>query len=189
LGRLVTVLTREDEINFDVTYAGVDAFYWNWAESPITILGISLPAMLRLKTMINSKYYQNLLSKVSTIFTISSTRNTTNGHSWNRSKSSAKEYPRNPNSLHIQLNSVNDSQHFQETGQSDLVKRFSNESQENMYTPPASHDSTRIAGNGNYSARVAGNRGGAQSSMEMPQSEIHVNNEVFVSYRQEHMDR
>ncbi|KAI2601904.1 hypothetical protein GGR54DRAFT_626428 [Hypoxylon sp. NC1633] len=65
LGRLVTVLTESVALNTDITYKGIDIFYWTWAESPITILGISLPAMLRLSYHLSKAYLEPLSTKFS----------------------------------------------------------------------------------------------------------------------------
>ncbi|KAI1778652.1 hypothetical protein F4818DRAFT_438807 [Hypoxylon cercidicola] len=97
LGRLITVLLNTEALNNDITYKGVDVFYWTWMEPPITIISICLPAMLRLGYHLNSTYLQPLISKASFVFTgsnlrirtaNSSTSDHQNHRNWPKSKGS-----------------------------------------------------------------------------------------------------
>ncbi|KAH7371737.1 hypothetical protein BKA66DRAFT_572706 [Pyrenochaeta sp. MPI-SDFR-AT-0127] len=45
IGRLVTVIKSGEALNTDLTWAGVPPLYWLGAETPITILSVSLPSV------------------------------------------------------------------------------------------------------------------------------------------------
>ncbi|KAI1389500.1 uncharacterized protein F4822DRAFT_427848 [Hypoxylon trugodes] len=82
LGRLITVLKESAALNTDITYKGIDIFYWTWAESPVTILGISLPAMLRLSYYLSQTYMQPLLTKFSYLLSRSTLRSRSGNFSY-----------------------------------------------------------------------------------------------------------
>ncbi|KAH7304048.1 hypothetical protein B0I35DRAFT_445776 [Stachybotrys elegans] len=67
IGRLATVLTSGDALDADITYEAVPVFYWAGAETPITILGICLPAMLPLAQYVGNEFFQPFVHKVSSI--------------------------------------------------------------------------------------------------------------------------
>ncbi|KAI1411805.1 hypothetical protein F5Y13DRAFT_200474 [Hypoxylon sp. FL1857] len=67
LGRLITVLTSGEGFNTDTTYVAIRTFYWVSAESPITIVCISLPAMLPLGNHIRNRYLKRFKDKITSI--------------------------------------------------------------------------------------------------------------------------
>ncbi|KAI1127083.1 hypothetical protein F5Y10DRAFT_243596 [Nemania abortiva] len=72
LGRLITVFKESKAIDADFsntgnitpTNWGLDIFYWAWAETPITMIGISLPATLHLAQYLNNAYLKPLASNM-----------------------------------------------------------------------------------------------------------------------------
>ncbi|KAH7305325.1 hypothetical protein B0I35DRAFT_444336 [Stachybotrys elegans] len=67
-GRLITVLLNTEALNNDITFEAVGVFYWAWAEPPVTILCICLPAMLRLTYHLKSTYLQPITIKTASFF-------------------------------------------------------------------------------------------------------------------------
>ncbi|OTA82973.1 hypothetical protein M434DRAFT_400821 [Hypoxylon sp. CO27-5] len=90
LGRLITVLTSGEGFNTDTTYVAIRTFYWVSAESPITIVCISLPAMLPLGNHIRHRYLKRFKAK---IISIASTPSASKS-STIRSRSGKFSYPR-----------------------------------------------------------------------------------------------
>ncbi|KAI1751883.1 hypothetical protein F4782DRAFT_503490 [Xylaria castorea] len=56
LGRLITVFKESTALETDITYYGLDIFYWTWAELSVTLFGISLPAMVHLTSHLINTY-------------------------------------------------------------------------------------------------------------------------------------
>ncbi|KAF3768162.1 hypothetical protein M406DRAFT_231719, partial [Cryphonectria parasitica EP155] len=69
LGRLITITTQLDAVAADFTYALIPTYYWVSAEVPVTIVSISLPAMLPLGRHLSSNFFTPLASIVSSYIT------------------------------------------------------------------------------------------------------------------------
>ncbi|KAI5867648.1 hypothetical protein GGS23DRAFT_592944 [Durotheca rogersii] len=73
IGRLITVLRAGESVNDDVTYEGIPAFFWIEAEIPVMLLSISLPAMMPLARHVGVRYFEPLITAVSSVFSSKAT--------------------------------------------------------------------------------------------------------------------
>lgn len=67
LGRLITTLKTQEDLNTDFSYAAISFMYWVSAEPTFSLMGICLPAMLPLGRYLMITYFSPLASKVSSV--------------------------------------------------------------------------------------------------------------------------
>ncbi|OTB08092.1 hypothetical protein M426DRAFT_7898 [Hypoxylon sp. CI-4A] len=80
IGRLITALTLQQALELDVTYEGVQSFWWGVLEAPITLLGVCLPAMVNLGQRVQNQFIFPLANRISTMIGSNSFLR------WNKSK-------------------------------------------------------------------------------------------------------
>ena len=143
----------------------MNVFYWTCAEAPISILGINLPAMLRLSNYLGNSYLQPLARKFSSIIS------RTAGNSTLRSRSG--NYSRSRDGRDIPLDDPKGPRQHGSPSDADIGHRTSDESQKQMIG---------LTGKQTYSARIQSERPEA-FGRTMPQSSIRVENDVWIDHQ------
>lgn len=159
LGRLITVTTQLDAVAADFTHALIPTYYWVSAEVPVTIISISLPAMLPLGRHLSNNYFTPLASLVSSLVA-SEGRASRSRSNTTDPKHFDLEPPQYPNGIRL----------ASRDGPRSFAKSPSVESSEQSMLGPES-----------YAAQVQYARGNHGHSHEIPRGAIRVDNQVTIN--------
>lgn len=159
LGRLITVTTQLDAVAADFTYALIPAYYWVSAEVPVTIISISLPAMLPLGRHLSNNFFTPLASFVSSLV-ISERRPSRSRSNTTDPKNFDLEAPQYPNGIRL--------------ASSDEPRRF-------VKSPSAESSEQSMLSPETYAAQIQYARGNYGNSYEVPRGAIRVDNQISVN--------